>query len=195
MRPSCSQASGTIMSMAWGRALPARHSSSSALSRLHESLPSGAIAGKSSESSPNLSDASAASLAFMANRLPLTVLISPVVAQKPERLGQGPGGKRIGAVALVDNGHGAFHVRIGQVGIVLRELPGQKHALVHQGLGRQARHMENILVRQGGTIHRVFDFFTDREQLSLQVLAFQMPLLRGDEILKNAGFSLASKIS
>ena len=69
------------MAMACGMSRPARYSSSSALSKLAESLPPGVTMGNSFwMSSPNSGDARIDWRAYIQFTLPLSVLISPLCA-------------------------------------------------------------------------------------------------------------------
>ena len=65
-----------------------------------------------------------------------------VVRQIAEGLGQFPGGKGVGAVALVNHGHGAGEVRILQVQIEMRHLTPQHKPLVQHHAGRQTRQIQ-----------------------------------------------------
>jgi hypothetical protein len=77
-----SQASGIIMSTAWGSGRPARCSSSSTSSNDAESLAPGVHTGKMRSRSPGSASLdSSASRARIQFRLPWTVLISPLWAR------------------------------------------------------------------------------------------------------------------
>ncbi len=76
-----SQASGIIISTAWGRGRPPRWSSSRTSSKLAESLAPGVATGKMRSMGPgNRSLWSSDSLARIQLRLPCSVLISPLWA-------------------------------------------------------------------------------------------------------------------
>ena len=69
-----------------------------------------------------------------------------VVAQIAERLGQIPGGKGVGTVALMHQGQGAGHGRVAQIGIKGDHLIGQQHALVDHGAGGEAGNVKQAVV-------------------------------------------------
>ena len=59
----------------------------------------------------------------------------PVVGDIAEGLGQFPGGERVGAVTLMDNGKIGFKAIILQVGVENRDLRGGKHSLINDRPG------------------------------------------------------------
>jgi hypothetical protein len=75
-------ASGIIIMTAWGSERPLRTSSSTALSKLPESLVAGSQIGKSFVTSSKSGDANIAWRATIQFRLPRSVLISPLCAMK-----------------------------------------------------------------------------------------------------------------
>ena len=60
-----------------------------------------------------------------------------IVGDKPEWMGQIPGGESVCAVALVDQRQGTGHPGIGEVGVVFVDLIGQQQPLVDDRAGRQ----------------------------------------------------------
>ncbi len=74
--------SGTIMLRAFGSDMPFMTKNSNTLSKLAESLMSGCIIGEMSCMSPKASEESTASRAFIHERLPRMVFISPLCAKR-----------------------------------------------------------------------------------------------------------------
>lgn len=66
----------------------------------------------------------------------------PVMHNVAVRMGPGPAGEGIGAEAGMNHGHGGLEIQIRQVQIEMAHLVAGKHALVHNGFGRQAGNIE-----------------------------------------------------
>ncbi len=66
----------------------------------------------------------------------------PVVGEHPEGMGEGPGGKGVGAVALVEDGQGGFKGRILQIGIKAPKLGAGEHAFVDDHAGAEGGDVE-----------------------------------------------------
>ena len=74
--------------------------------------------------------------------LPLIVEISPLCAERPERLRAAPGGRGVGAVAAVEQHEARGVVRVAQVRVELADLRQLRQALVDHGAVREARDRE-----------------------------------------------------
>ncbi len=85
----------------------------------------------------------------------------PVVRRATKRLGQRPGGPRVGRVALMENGERGHESRTGQIGIEGRELPGGQQALVNHRSGR-----EGTEIGAAGSLG--FDPFSQKNQRALE---------------------------
>ena len=113
-----------------------------------------------------------------------------VVAQKAKGMGQVPGRKGVGAVALVDQRQGADHVRVAQVGKIGLDLIGEEHALVNQGAAGQAGDVKEGRLAQTRLAHEPFHDFADDEQFALEMVRVGDARSAADEKLLNRRFPL-----
>ncbi len=162
------QASGIIISTAWGSDRPAMTRNSSTLSKMAESLPPSSTMGRTffrSREQRRLAQGLAG---------PHPVDVAPervdlaVVGHVPVRVGQRPGGKRVGREALVDEGQRRLHGRVRHVGVHGLDLVGREHALVDERIGGEARQVEELPGRHVGTVDRVLHPLSDDVEPALE---------------------------
>ena len=169
MVESASQASGISIAITCGRLRPASVSISTALSSEPVSLPPGRITGKIfSISSPNWSDASTDSRAFIQLTLPRTVLISPLWQMIAIRMRQLPGGKRVGGKTLVHHAQRAARVGVGQLAVELGDLRREQQSFIYDGARGQRRNIEKILLAISARGDFGFGAPADHVQLPLE---------------------------
>ena len=136
------------MAMTCGRLRPARCSSSTALSRIAESLPPGVDDREAASSCRRRTAARSAwtARACIQSTLPLQRVDFAVVADVAERVGQLPGRERVGGEALVHQAQRADRVRVGQLAVEVGDLRRQQQSLVDDGARRERRDVEEALV-------------------------------------------------
>ncbi len=140
-------ASGMSMAMTCGSERPDWYRNSTALSSEAESLPPGTITGNSlSISLPCSGLSSTDCRAFIQLTLPRMVLISPLCAHVAVRVRQLPARKRVGGKALVNQGQGAGHQRIGQLEVELLDLRRQHQTLVDNGATGKRGNVEELVL-------------------------------------------------
>ncbi len=135
--------------MACGSERPASTSSSSTLSNMAESEPSGLITGRIlGRSLPNRADLEAGLLGMQPVDIAAQGVDLAIVGQVAVGVGAVPGGEGVGAEARMDHRQGAFDSRVGQLGEERAHLGGGQHAFVDQGLEGQAADVELLAARQ-----------------------------------------------
>lgn len=79
----------------------------------------------------------------------------PVVGDHAERVGEGPSGKSVGAIALMKNREGSFIARVLQIEVETLELSAREHSFVDDDARAEGGNVEG-----GGSIGRapVLDF-------------------------------------
>ena len=177
--------------MQCGSERPPWYSSSTTLSRAAESLEPGRISGSSLRmSSPKRSEANSASRDRSQFRLPRRVLISPLWA-KAERVGQIPGRKGVGAVTLVDHGHGTGQIRLAEIREVVHQLMSHEHAFVDKGAAGEARDVKKDLLFQAVPQDGVFRAPADDEKLAFELVLVRDVRIAGDENLLDDRFDVS----
>jgi len=91
-----------------------------------------------------------------------------VVRDVAVRVRERPRRKRVGAEALVDEGERRLDIGVGQIGKRRPDLIGREHALVDEGLRREAGHVEEMALAQLELIRRMLDTLADDVQLAFE---------------------------
>ena len=94
-----------------------------------------------------------------------------VVGDEAEGMGEVPGGKRVGAVPLVNEGQRACHLRVGEVGVILVDLIGQQQALVDDRPRREGADVDEGLLGEAELAEFDPEPLPQHEQLPLKVVA------------------------
>jgi hypothetical protein len=113
-----------------------------------------------------------------------------VVGDVAEGMGEVPGGKRVRAVPLMDQGQGRRDPRIGQVGEVLADLVGEQQPLVDQRLRRQRADVAEGLLHEAEATDLDPEPLAGHEQLPLEVVTGHL-LAAADEHLLHDRLDLA----
>ena len=92
----------------------------------------------------------------------------PVVGEIPERLRQRPGRKGIGAVTLVNHGHGGLEIGIGQVPVETGHLRCQHQALIHDRTTGKRQDIEILGIVRHLRLNRLFKAPAQDIQAALQ---------------------------
>ncbi|CPO01337.1 Uncharacterised protein [Bordetella pertussis] len=116
-----------------------------------------------------------------------------VVGDHAVRVGQRPGGERVGREALVHQRQRRYRARIGQVAIVAADLVGQQQALVDHGAHRGRGHEVFLAVRQAHVLDGVAGGLADHVQLAFQRVGHHHVGAAADEQLADDRFEAAHR--
>ena len=115
-----------------------------------------------------------------------------VVGEEPERMGEIPGGEGVRAVALVDEGEGRHHPRIGEVGVKLVDLIGQQQPFVDDRPGGEGADVGEGLAGEAKLAELDLEALADHKQLPLELIAWGL-LPAPHERLPNHRLDLAGR--